>query len=308
MSKLNLKSQHTINWGLLLFFGLMTLTTIIGVPIYIYRHGISAPNLALFIFWSVSTGMAITVGYHRLFAHFSFKTNSLITFLCLFFGSAAFTSSAIRWVAQHRDHHIYLDREGDPYNINEGFFNAYIGWIWFRVHRFNYYNAKVLIKSKLMRHQCRYYMLWFFVAGIIIPTLSGLLTNSLWGSFLLNVVARMTFINHCSFVVNSVCHSFGKTTYSTSTSARDFWPAAFVTYGEAYHNFHHRFPTDYRHGVRWYDWDPSKWLIATLAFLGLAWDLKRVPDAQIEMAKRLAEKESADKDQARFLRDSLHRA
>ena len=282
----NLSGPHTINWGFVLFFGLMTLTAVIGVPIYLFRFGISGPNLALFLFWSVSTGMAITVGYHRLFAHFAFKTNSFVTFLCLFFGAAAFESSAIRWVAQHRDHHTYLDREGDPYNINEGFFHAYIGWIWFRVHRFNYYNAKDLIKNKWMRHQCRYYALWFFVTGILIPTMSGLATNDICGSILLNVVARMVFVNHSSFVVNSVCHSFGKATYNTSSSARDFWPAAFLTHGEAYHSFHHRFSTDYRHGVRRCDWDPSKWLIAFLAFMGLAWDLKRVPAAQIAAAKR----------------------
>ncbi len=285
----NLSSTHTVNWGRLIFLSSMTITTIIGTPIYLFHFGISVPNLVIFIFWAIATEMAITVGYHRLFAHFAFKTNPIVTFLCLFFGAAAFESSAIRWVVQHRDHHTYLDREGDPYNINEGFFHAYIGWLWFRIHRFNYYNVKDLIKNKLVNHQHRYYLIWFFFAGVIIPTISGLMTNSILGSLFLNVIVRMTIVHHNSFLVNAFCHYFGKATYNASSSAKDLWPAAFLTYGEAYHSFHHHFPLDYRHGVRWYDWDPSKWLIAFLAFMGLAWDLKRVPDAQILAAKRSAQ-------------------
>jgi len=308
MGKQSLISQRRINWGRILFIGSMTLATVVGLPIYVIHYGMSLPNIILLIFWAAFTEMAITLGYHRLFSHFSFKTNSFITFLCLFLGAATLESSAIRWVCQHRDHHAYLDREGDPYNINEGFFHAYVGWLWFREHRFNYHNVKDLIKNRLIKSQHRYYPIWVLLAGIFLPTLSGLMTNDLVGSFFLLVIARMTIVHHNTFFVNAVCHSFGKKTYNSASSARDLWPAAFITHGEAFHSFHHRFPIDYRNGVRWYHWDPTKWLIALLAYFGFAWNLKRVPQAQIEAAKRLAEKGSASRAPAHALSDSLGRA
>ncbi|MBI4372908.1 MAG: fatty acid desaturase [Candidatus Omnitrophica bacterium] len=284
----------TINWRNFLFFASTFLVAVIGVPIYIYGCGVSASELMLFGFWATATGMAITVGYHRLFAHRTFKTNPVIVFLSLFFGAAAFEESALQWASQHRDHHKYVDTERDPYNIKQGFFYAHIGWILFRNHTIDYSNVKDLQASKLVMHQNRHYVLWAVTAGVLLPALTGLLSGHLLGALLISVVGRITFVHHGTFFINSVCHYFGKPTYDIHVSAKDHWLVAFLTNGEGYHSFHHRFPSDYRNGHKWYHWDPSKWLISLLARLGFAADLKRVSNFHILAARLAAEKEAVE--------------
>ena len=279
------------NWVNLTFFAVTTLAGVVGTPIYIYYYGISAAEVTLFLFYFAATGLSITVGYHRLFAHATFKTNRVVRFILLFFGAATFEQSALQWSAQHRDHHRYVDTELDPYSIGKGFFYAHIGWLIFWKHETNYDNVKALQNDPLIMHQHRYYYWWAFGAGIITPAFVGALTGHFLGAVLIAVGLRLTLVYHTTFIVNSVCHSFGTATYDIDSSARDNWFTAIFNFGEGYHNFHHRFAADYRNGARWYQFDPGKWLIATLEKLGLAWDLKRVSSFRI-LAARFAGEET----------------
>lgn len=279
------------NWVNITFFAVTTLAGVIGTPIYIYHYGIAAAEVALFLFYFAATGLAITVGYHRLFAHATYKTNRVVRFFLLFFGAAAFQQSALQWSAQHRDHHRYVDTDRDPYSIGKGFFYAHIGWLIFWKHETNYGNVKQLQKDSLIMHQHRYYILWAIGAGIVTPVLIGLLTGHLLGALLIGVGLRLTLVYHTTFFVNSVCHTFGTATYDIDSSARDNWFTALFNFGEGYHNFHHRFAADYRNGVRWYQFDPGKWIIAILEKLGLAWDLRRVSNFRI-LAARFAGEET----------------
>ncbi len=286
------QALQTINWRNFIFFAATFSVAVIGFPIYTYICGMSAADMALFVFWAFATGMAITVGYHRLLAHRTFNANQFVVFLGLFFGAAAFEESALQWASQHRNHHRYVDTEQDPYNIKQGFFYAHIGWILFRKHPIDYTNVRDLQKNKLVMHQHNHYVLWAVGAGVLLPTLVGtILTGHLFGSFLISVVSRITFVHHGTFFINSVCHYFGKATYDIQISAKDHWLVALLTNGEGYHSFHHRFPSDYRNGYKWYHWDPSKWAIALLARLGLARNLKRVSKFHILAARLTAEKE-----------------
>jgi len=279
------------NWVNITFFAVTTLAGVVGTPIYVYHYGISAAEVALFLFYFAATGLAITVGYHRLFAHATYKTNRVVRFILLFFGAAAFQQSALQWSAQHRDHHRYVDTDRDPYSIGKGFFYAHIGWLIFWKHETNYGNVKQLQKDPLVMHQHRYYILWAIGAGIITPALIGILTGHLIGVLLIAVALRLTLVYHTTFFVNSVCHTFGTATYDIDSTARDNWLTALFNFGEGYHNFHHRFAADYRNGVRWYQFDPGKWIIAILEKLGLAWDLRRVSNFRI-LAARFAGEET----------------
>ena len=118
-----------------IFFISLHLIGLIGTPWYVMRYGASTSELALFWTWLICTSMAITVGYHRLFSHVTFKTQNWIRFLLLFFGAATFEQSALKWSSQHRQHHQFSDTEKDPYNINRGFFYSHMGWILFHKHR-----------------------------------------------------------------------------------------------------------------------------------------------------------------------------
>jgi stearoyl-CoA desaturase (delta-9 desaturase) len=275
------------NWINIIFFAVTTLVALIGTPLYIYQYGVTGSEIALFVFFVIATPMSITTGYHRLFAHATYKTNAVIRFLLLFFGAAAFEQSALQWSSQHIDHHRYVDTDLDPYSIKKGFFYAHMGWLIFWKHETDYGNVKGLADEPLVRHQHRYYLLWAIGAGIVTPLFLGALTGHLLGAFVLSVCLRLTVVYHLTFFINSICHMFGRSTYDIYATAKDNWFIAFLTFGEGYHNFHHRFAGDYRNGVRWYQWDPSKWTIALLEKTGLAWDLRRVSNFRI-LAARLA--------------------
>ncbi len=272
-------------WNNIAFFTITTILGVIGTPLYIHRFGLSMPEVLLFVFYMIITPLSITMGYHRLFAHATFKAKPLVRFIILFFGAAAFEQSALKWASQHRDHHRYVDTDLDPYNIKRGFFYAHIGWLIFWKHKTCYENVKDLQKSRLIMHQHQHYRLWAVMSGVLLPIAIGGLTGHWLGALLFSVCTRITLVYHATFCINSFCHMFGQATYDRNSSAKDHWLAALITFGEGYHNFHHRFPYDYRNGVRWYHWDPSKWIIAGLAKLGLVWDLKRAKNARIIAAQ-----------------------
>jgi len=279
------RSRQEWAWTNIFFFVVTTIVALAGTPLYLRYCGLSRGELALFAFYMAATGMSITVGYHRLFAHRTFKAHPLIEFLVLFFGAAAFEQSALRWASQHRDHHRYVDTDRDPYSIKKGFFYAHIGWLIFWKHPEHFENARDLQQNPSVAHQHRHYLLWAIGAGILLPLAIGALTGHLLGALIFTVCLRLTVVYHSTFCINSVCHMFGKTPYDLYSTAKDHWLVALLTFGEGYHNFHHRFPSDYRNAVRWYQWDPSKWIIFLLGRLGLAQDLKRISKFRILHAK-----------------------
>jgi stearoyl-CoA desaturase (delta-9 desaturase) len=292
--KLERTKSITVRWRNFLFFTITFSVCIIGVPIYIYNYGFHFIDFALFLFWVLATGLAITVGYHRLLAHRAFKAHPIVTFLTLFFGAAAFEESALQWTSQHRDHHKYVDTPRDPYNIKQGFFYAHIGWIIFHNHPIDYTNVRDLQQNKMILHQHQHYIWWAVGAGILLPLITGILWSNWLSALLIAVFGRITFVHHGTFFINSVCHYFGKAAYDPNCTAKDHWLVAFLTNGEGYHSFHHRFPSDYRNGHKWYHWDPSKWLIALMSKIGLTRDLKQVSKFQILAARIAAERAAVE--------------
>lgn len=272
-------------WVNITFFIITISVSLIGIPLYLFNHGLVLSDIILFLFYFVVTGMSITVGYHRLFAHHTYKAHPVAQWLLLFFGAAAFEQSALKWSSQHRNHHLYTDTDLDPYSVNKGFWHAHMDWLisWERPQ--NYSNVMDLQKSPMIMHQHRYFVLWSGVAGVIIPTLIGALCGSAWGAFIIAVCFRIVAVQQVTFCINSLCHMLGKATYDPKSSAKDHWFVALLTFGEGYHNFHHRFPGDYRNGIRWYHFDPSKWVIAFMGLTGLAWDLKKVSYFRIVHAR-----------------------
>ncbi len=277
-------------WRNIIFFTLTTLASVIGVPLYLAKFGLQSYHIWLTVFYILATGLSITVGYHRLFAHATFKTNPAVECILLFFGAAAFQESVLDWASQHREHHQYVDTDQDPYSIKKGFFYAHIGWVMFWDHEFHHDMVRDLQKRPYIAHQHKYINLWTLVSGILVPLFIGVLHGDILGALLIPICFRIVFVQHGTFFINSICHTFGTATYDIHSTAKDHWLVAILTNGEGYHNFHHRFPSDYRNGVRWYHWDPSKWIIATLNKLGLAWDLRKVSDFRIIEARIKAEK------------------
>lgn len=276
--------KRKVRWLGLIFFLILHAVGIIGTPLYIYYRGVTVPELALFFFYVAATGMSITAGYHRFFSHSTFKASPAVRFFLLFFGAATFEESALKWSSQHRQHHLFTDTEHDPYGVNKGFWHAHIGWILFWRHKTNYNNVNDLRKSKLVAHQHDHHEWWSIGGGIVLPMLIAWAIGRPLGGFIMAVSLRLVIVLHSAFFINSFAHTFGSRPYDKNQSARDNWVGAFLTNGEGYHNFHHRFPSDYRNGIRWYHWDPTKWFIYLLSKLSLAWDLKKTSDQRISEA------------------------
>ncbi|HEX2853488.1 MAG TPA: fatty acid desaturase [Opitutaceae bacterium] len=281
-----------INWLNSSFLIGTAFITCTGVPLYLWHYGVDAFQFGMFLFFTIATGLSITLGYHRLFAHMSFQALWPVRMLTLIFGAAAFENSALNWVSDHRRHHKHVDHEEDPYDITQGFWYAHIGWILFKLDpEPPLDNVNDLRKDRLVVLQQRFYLPLAITAGFLIPALLGYWHNGALGAlggFLLAGVARMTVVQHMTFFINSLCHTVGNRPYSTKCSARDSWLMAIFTFGEGYHNYHHEFQHDYRNGVKWWQWDPTKWSIWTLEKLRLVRGLRRVPEEKI-LLSQLAE-------------------
>ncbi len=271
-----------INWTITLFLILTPLVAILGAIWIIYHGSLHWATVALAIVYMATTGLAITAGYHRLFAHRAYTAAWPVRLLFLIFGTASFEGSVLEWSTDHRRHHLYVDTERDPYNIKQGFWYAHMGWLFFLdPNRRDFSNVKDLAADPLVQWQHRHFTALAIITGFIFPLAIASLWGDPLGGFIIAGALRITLNHQLTFCINSVCHLFGKQTYSTQQSGRDNWFTAIFTYGEGFHNYHHQFMFDYRNGIRFYHFDPAKWLIRALAYVGLAKDLKRASIKQL---------------------------
>jgi stearoyl-CoA desaturase (delta-9 desaturase) len=239
--------------------------------------------------WMVACSMGITAGYHRLFSHRTYQAAAWVRFAALLLGAASVQNSALRWVNDHRVHHSKVDRDEDPYNINRGFVWAHIGWVLYKDDRVQELKrVRDLRADPLVMWQHRNYVALAIVVGALLPMALGALWGDALGGLLIGGFLRLVAQYHATFATNSLAHTLGKRPYDRSTSARDHFVTALFTFGEGYHNFHHRFENDYRNGVRPWQFDPTKWLIFCLACVGAARNLRRAGDDKIAQARLLA--------------------
>jgi stearoyl-CoA desaturase (delta-9 desaturase) len=276
-----------INWPTTLMFILTPLSAAVLVPWYGFTHGFSAGAWGVFAFFLVACGMSVTAGYHRLWAHRTYEAHWLLKILYLIFGSMALQNSALVWSSGHRTHHLYVDdNERDPYSAGRGFWFSHIGWMlrYYPSGNPDFSNARDLERDPLLAFQNRHYLLIAVTVNFGLTFAAGLLVGDFWGTFILAGLLRVVISHHLTFLINSLAHMWGTRPYTDENSARDNPVLAFLTHGEGYHNFHHIFAHDYRNGVRWWQWDPTKWLVASMHFLGLAKRLKRTPAFQIQRA------------------------
>ena len=286
--------MHRINWPTSLFLMGTALVTLTVLPVYLWHNGLDWFQAGFFLIFFAATSLSITLGYHRLFSHLALRARWPVRFGTLLFGSAAFEGSALEWCSDHRRHHKHVDHEGDPYDISKGFFHAHIGWLLFKMRPDPPLdNVNDLQADRLVQWQHRYCYAIACLMSFVFPPLVGWLwggAGAALGSFLIAGVARIFFVQHTTFFINSFCHYIGSRPYSSECSARDSWIMALFTFGEGYHNYHHEFQHDYRNGVKPWQFDPTKWAIWTLSKLGLTSHLRRVPAEKILLSE-IAEKQ-----------------
>ena len=295
-----------LSWPNTIFLISIHLVGIGGSTVYLKWVGISLPVVIAFALLCICTGLSITAGYHRLFSHGAYESHTIVRILYLLFGAGAFENSALKWSSDHRRHHAFVDEDEDPYNIRRGFFWAHMGWIFFKDDPDRPLNVPDLVQDVWVRLQHRFYILLAIIMAFLLPTTIGAALGDAIGGLVVLGVLRILVVHHSTFFINSLAHTIGEQPYSTRDSSRDSCVTALATLGEGYHNFHHTFPMDYRNGVRAYQYDPTKWWIRFLSWVGLARKLIKVPTETIQEARWAAQRQVVQ-DCARGGGDTLER-
>jgi len=275
-----------IDWVNTSFLTLTPLIAFIGTGVLASNNAIHGATVVLAVIMACLTGFAITGGYHRLFSHLTYEAKWPYRLFVLLFGAAAFENSALSWSSDHRVHHKFVDTEKDPYNIRQGFWHAHMGWVMVRsgaTHRHG--NVADLMEDPFVMFQHRHYVKIGLLFGFVLPTAIAASWGDAVGGFFIAGFLRTVMNHHFTFSINSFAHLFGSQPYNDKDSSRDHWMLALFTYGEGYHNYHHKFPTDYRNGIRAYHWDPTKWVIKLMSRFGVTYNLREVPAETIVRAR-----------------------
>ncbi|MEU0529890.1 acyl-CoA desaturase [Amycolatopsis tolypomycina] len=258
----------------------------VAVPVF-WGWGISWVDLAIGGAFFVVSTLGVTVGYHRYFTHGSFRAKRALRIALAIAGGLAAQGPVIGWVADHRRHHAFSDRDGDPHSpwlfgtspvaLVRGFWHAHMGWLFGRdktnVDRF----APDLAADRDLRVVDRLFPLWVVLSLLLPPLLGGLITLSWWGAltaFLWAGLARISFQHHVTWSVNSICHMIGERPFASRDRSANFWPLAILSMGESWHNTHHADPTSARHGVLRGQLDVSARVIWVFEKLGWAWNVR----------------------------------
>lgn len=270
------------NWPSVIFIIGYHLLLLTLLPLYCIFFTPSWAVIATSIILYFITGISITAGYHRLYSHQCYKvTNKVVETIFLFFGSMATQGSALRWSYDHRLHHAHIDSNDDPYSVKKGFWYAHLFWMFEKQGPIEKRVVADLYKNKLVMFQHNFYVLCMIVANVLPVILLGWATGDFFGAFVFGWLFRLFFLHHCTWFINSLAHYWGHQNYSREHSAVDNYVISLLTFGEGYHNYHHTFANDYRNGIRWYHFDPTKWLIWMLNKLGFAKSLRKTKESRI---------------------------
>jgi len=276
-----IQRRHFVLFDVLPFIG-----TVAAIAL-LFFHPITSMDIALFFGMWLATGLALTAGYHRLFAHGAFATSTPVAVAFIILGAMAGRGSMISWVTTHRRHHHLSDKEGDIHSPNlaghspaqkvRGWLHAHFTWM----IQHDYPNPAVyapdLLRNPVLLKANRYYHLWValglalpaVIGGLYAGNLMGALTGFLWGG-----VVRMFVVEQSMSTINSFLHLIGSRPFDTRENSRNAAILSLPLWGEAWHNNHHAFPYSAAFGLTWYQLDPGYWLIRGLQAVGLVWDVK----------------------------------
>jgi stearoyl-CoA desaturase (Delta-9 desaturase) len=274
----------TLNWFHVPMFIMTHALALYGFLTVDYVHKTTVWAIVYYFY----TGFGITGGYHRFWAHRAFDAVLPVRIAMMLAGTGAMEGSIKWWCRDHRVHHRYTDTDKDPYNARRGFFYSHMGWMLIKEdhNRLGKVNIDDLLADPMVQWQHRNFIPLALFMGFGFPTLvAGLGWGDWYGGFFLAGVLRLCMVHHATFCVNSLAHYVGDQTFADRHTPRDSFITAVMTLGEGYHNFHHEFPKDYRNAIQFWQYDPTKWIVRTLAFFGLAYNLHTFPENEIQKGR-----------------------
>lgn len=249
------------------------------LPLVFSQLGWSA--LAYFLITFSIAGLSITAGYHRLYAHRTYAAHPVVEWAVLLGSTLALQWSALNWSHDHRIHHNKVDTDEDPYSIEKGFWYAHVTWLFSYKVKFNPDLVSDLLKNPRVVFQNKHFLALTVAVNLAVFGIGCLFFSPLV-AFVVGFLLRVFAVHHCTWFINSLAHTWGAKTYARELSAVDNAVLALLTFGEGYHNYHHAFANDYRNGIRWYHFDPTKWTIWTLSKLGLAKNLRSLNNIHLQ--------------------------
>ena len=280
------------------------LALVAAVPVA-WGWGLGWLDVALFVLFYFVTGHGITVGYHRHFTHGSFRAPKPVRILMAILGSMAIQGPVLQWVADHRRHHAFSDRDGDPHSpwrfgstvpaLVKGLFHAHVGWLFERDQTNRGRYAPDLLKDDAIRRTSGLFVLWAALSLFLPALMGGLLTWSWTGAlsaFFWAGLVRVCVLHHVTWSINSICHTIGQRPFASRDKSANFWPLAILSMGESWHNSHHADPTAARHGVLRGQLDSSARVIRIAEKFGWISDVKW-PSAERIAAKLVPTPERA---------------
>ena len=222
----------------------------------------------VFLYW-MTTGLGISLGYHRLHTHRSFKIPLFLDYFFAVCGALTLEGGPISWVAIHRIHHQKSDQDGDPHSPRDGAWWAHVGWLLTGEAMHNNTRATSKYAPDLAKHKFyvwlnNYHWVPLVIMGAILLAIGG------WPLFFWGIFVRVVFGLHATWLVNSATHMWGSRRFNTRDDSRNNWWVALITFGEGWHNNHHAHPTSARHGLAWYEFDPSWLTLKVLGWFGIA--------------------------------------
>ena len=276
----------------------------LGLPLAIWLlwgHGVTAVDLAIMASLYVLTGLGIAVGYHRLLTHRAFETHRGLRYMWAILGSLALEGSVIPWVAHHRKHHAFSDESGDPHSPHghgdgfrgtlRGLGHAHLGWVLFGARQDDRDRYLGDLKRDRGMNLISDLFPLFAVLTFLLPAALGLLLSGTWMGALTGFVwgglVRVFFLHHVTFAINSICHFTGRRAFATGDQSRNVYWLALPSFGEAWHNNHHAFPTSARHGLKRREIDVAGLVIGGMERLGLAWNVVAI-NSERQVAKALS--------------------
>lgn len=245
----------------------------------------SRPTFLWALFYYFVSGTGITAGYHRLWAHKAYHAKWPYRLWMALAGVAAVEGSIRWWARHHRAHHRFTDTNQDPYSAHKGLFWSHFGWMLFKKHNAALKKVDIsdLDRDPIVMWQHRLYLPLALLMAFVFPTLVAHFGwGDAWGGLVYAGLLRLVGVHHATFCVNSLAHWIGDRPFDDQRTPRDHFITALVTLGEGYHNFHHEFPNDYRNAIKFYQYDPTKWLIKAASLFGLVFHLKKAPVDVIE--------------------------
>lgn len=274
---------NEMDWPRFSILILMPITGLIGA----YYTKLRLETFVFSFLYAHLTGLGITAGYHRLWAHRSYNASKHLQYFLALMGTAALRGSIEHWSRIHRVHHRYVDTDLDPIGSTKGLFHTHIGWLLVKPRQeLTVVDISDLSKNAIVQWQKRMYTMLSLLMGFILPTfICWMLWGDAKGGWVYASVLRLFFVQQADFCVNSLAHYFGNKSYDDEHTSRDNFITALVTLGEGYHNFHHQFPSDYRNAFKWYQYDPTKWFIWMMNRTGLASHLKVFSDNEVRKSE-----------------------